>query len=421
MFFEKIRPRAGAVPVVPEPPLESSRSLVPKRVVVISAVLVWAVYYVLITLRSLLIDQTPFIDMLLPRLVVGIVGISVTLLAWVILRRFDRGALWKRVSVAVVIMLPGAFALALVNQRAFASMDAKATASENNLRSLKVRPDAAGNILVDIPDLPILSPAQMKEVRRRMDEARYWQEITDVTIGRYFLLLAWAALYLALVNGQELQAAERREGEFRRAAKAAELRSLRYQINPHFLFNTLNSLSALVMTGKSEPAERMIQTLSNFYRRTLVGDPTHDLALADEIALQKLYLEIEAVRFPERLRIAIDVPQALADVKVPGMLLQPLVENSVKYAVAGSRAAVTISISAAEEYGRLVLIVADDGPGLGGPGLGSLGQVTGCGIGLANVRDRLAARFGSQATLDTGPIEHGYRTVLRLPLERGCA
>ena len=130
--------------------------------------------------------------------------------------------------------------------------------------------------------------------------------------GRYFLLLAWAALYLALVNAEQALAAERRERRVPAAAKAAELRSLRYQINPHFLFNTLNSLSALVMTGQARPAERMIQTLSTFYRRSLAEDPTGDIPLAEEIGCRQLYLEIEAVRFPERLRTRIDVPAELA-------------------------------------------------------------------------------------------------------------
>ena len=198
-----------------------------------------------------------------------------------------------------------------------------------------------------------------------------------------------------------------------RACSAAELRSLRYQVNPHFLFNTLNSLSAMVMTGKAEAAETMIQTLSNFYRRSLTGDPTGDLSLEEEIGLQKLYLDIEAVRFPERLRSTWDIPAELAEAQLPGMILQPLIENSVKYAVAASRKAVTITIAAREEFGRLVLSVTDDGPGQ--PARSEQGH----GIGLANVRDRLAARFGDAASLASGPGEaRGWRTVVRLPLVR---
>ncbi|MBS1240072.1 MAG: yehU, partial [Proteobacteria bacterium] len=174
-------------------------------------------------------------------------------------------------------------------------------------------------------------------------------------------MLAWCALYLALVAGEQARTAERREGAFRRAAKAAELRSLRYQVNPHFLFNTLNSLSALVLTNRAQQAETMIQQISTFYRRSLADDPTSDVPLGEEFALQRLYLDIEAVRFPKRLVAVYELPEELESAKVPGMILQPLVENSVKHAVAPSSGKITITLSAREEYGRLVITVSDDG------------------------------------------------------------
>ena len=394
---------------------DSSRSLVPLRMVAGSAGLLWAGYFVLVTLRSLVVEDGDFVAMLPPRLVVTVAGTVITLLAWLVLRRFDRRPLWERVSVALVIMVPGAIALAFANQRAFATIDARLEARYEHQGALKIRHDAAGNLLIDVPDPAFLKPAQLQAVRREMHEKHFWQEMTDIGIGRYFLLLAWAALYLALVNGEQARNAARREGDFRRAAKAAELRSLRYQVNPHFLFNTLNSLSALVLTGRVDAAERMIQTLSTFYRRTLVGDPTGDIALADEIALQRLYLEIEAVRFPDRLRTRIEVPDALARMQVPGMMLQPLIENSVKYAVAQSQQPVTISIVARDDRGQLELTVTDDGPGV----VAGSGRTVGCGIGIANVRDRLAARFGGAATIETGRQPQGYRSVIRMPLVQG--
>ena len=164
------------------------------------------------------------------------------------------------------------------------------------------------------------------------------------------------------------------------------------------------------MTGKGDRAEEMIQGLSSFYRHSLAEDPTGDVELGDEIALQSDSLAIESVRFPERLKVAIDVPPALEQVHGPGMILQPLVENSVKYAVAAVTRPVTISISAREEFGRLVLTVADDGPGVPG------NAEHGFGIGLANVRDRIEARFGPDATIVSGPVEGGYRSELRLPI-----
>ncbi|HBK14279.1 MAG TPA: sensor histidine kinase, partial [Erythrobacter sp.] len=111
----------------------------------------------------------------------------------------------------------------------------------------------------------------------------------------------------------------------------------------------------LVMTGKTDRAEQMIQTISRFYRHSLADDSTGDVSLEDEIDLQEHYLEIETVRFPERLKVKVDLPADLARFKVPGMILQPLVENSVKYGVSASSRPVTITIAAREEYGRLVL------------------------------------------------------------------
>ncbi|AXU20505.1 sensor histidine kinase [Novosphingobium sp. THN1] len=256
-------------------------------------------------------------------------------------------------------------------------------------------------------------PDHVTIIRQTVENEGLWRQLTDVALGRYFLLIAWAALYLALGNGEQLRAAEYREGQYARAAKAAELRSLRYQVNPHFLFNTLNSLSALVMVGRTEQAERMIQSISRFYRHSLAGDPTADMPLEDEIALQRHYLDIEAVRFPERLRCEFDIPDDLMTACVPGMILQPLVENSIKYAVSTTIRPVTIRITAREAGGFLILTVADDGPGEGFANGGT-------GIGIANVRSRLAARFGEDgAGVESGPLPAGgYATVLTMPVVR---
>ncbi|WP_370516096.1 sensor histidine kinase [Novosphingobium sp. Gsoil 351] len=187
------------------------------------------------------------------------------------------------------------------------------------------------------------------------------------------------------------------------------------------MFNTLNSLSALVLTGKVDAAEKMIHTISTFYRRSLAGDPTIDVPLEEEMRSQRLYLEIEGVRFPDRLRIAYDIPEALEQACVPGMILQPIVENSVKYGVAPVARPVTITMAAREEHGRLVLTVADDGPGAPSTELPGDTGGAGCGIGLQNVRDRLAARFGSDASVVSGSTGNGYATIIRIPMvANGC-
>lgn len=385
---------------------------VPTRIVLASIAGIWLCYLALITLRSLLIDRTYFSEMLGLRSVVTLAGIAMTVMVWSILRLFDRRRVGVRMGIAAVLMVPAALALALINTQVFSGIDQRNFKQERNPSEVQVRHDTAGNVLVDIPDPPQLSRLQLAQLQQKFAEQGLWRQLTDIAIGRYFLLLAWAALYFAMVNAEQARAAERREGEYRRAAKASELRSLRYQVNPHFLFNTLNSLSALVMTGKDAAAEKMIQTLSAFYRRSLAEDPTGDIALEAEVALQRSYLEIEAVRFPERLRTRFDLPQALEQACVPGLILQPLVENSVRYAVAATARPVTVAVTAREDVGQLVLEVSDDGPAIPDDG------EHGFGIGLANVRDRLAVRYGDAASLVSGPGDGGgWRSVIRLPLE----
>ncbi len=387
-------------------------SRVPARTVLASIAGLWLCYLALITLRSVLIDRSYFAEMFALRLVVTAAGMAVTVMVWAILRLFDDRRVGVRMGIAAVVIVPAALALALVNTQVFSGIDQRNFKQERNPSEVQIRHDTAGNVLVDLPDPPQLTRQQLAALQQKFAEQGLWRQLTDIAIGRYFLLLAWAALYFAMVNAEQARAAERREGEYRRAAKASELRSLRYQVNPHFLFNTLNSLSALVMTGKDAAAEKMIQTLSAFYRRSLAEDPTGDIALEAEVGLQRAYLEIEAVRFPERLRTRFDLPAALEHACVPGLILQPLVENSVRYAVAVTARPVTVTIAAAEESGQLVLEVSNDGPARPDDG------DHGFGIGLANVRDRLAARYGDAASLSSGPVEAGgWRSVIRLPYE----
>ena len=387
-------------------------SRVPTRAVLASIAGLWLCYLALITLRSLLIDRTYFGEMLALRSVVTLAGMAVTVMVWSILRLFDHRRVGVRMGIAAVVIVPAALALALINTQVFSGIDQRNFKQERNPSQVQIRHDTAGNVLVDLPDPPQLTRAQLAQLQQKFAEQGLWRQLTDIAIGRYFLLLAWAALYFAMVNAEQARAAERREGEYRRAAKASELLSLRYQVNPHFLFNTLNSLSALVMTGKDVAAEKMIQTLSAFYRRSLAEDPTGDIALEAEVALQRAYLEIETVRFPERLRTKFDLPPALEQACVPGLILQPLVENSVRYAVARTARPVTVTITARTEAAQLVLEVSDDGPASPDDG------EHGFGIGLANVRDRLAARYGAGASLTSGPADHGgWRSIIRLPLD----
>jgi signal transduction histidine kinase len=400
--------------------LESTSDLparVSVRVVIASMAGLWLCYFLITTLRGVVIGLEFQDELLWRRGLVTVSGVAVTLVVWLVVRVFDRWALWLQAAVGLLIAIPCSLLVAQVNQMAFADIQGRAVAKMGEAQGVRIKQDEAGNLLLELP--------QVEQAVDQAEEAGEGGTITlvpaPVGIDRflqlaglaltpYFLLLAWVAIYFALLAGARTRAAERREARFRNAARAAELRSLRYQVNPHFLFNALNSLSSLVMTGKVERAEDMIQGLSSFYRHSLAEDPTGDVDLIDEVELQRHYLSVEALRFPDRLKIRIDVPDDLNDARIPGMILQPLVENSVKYAVAPVSRPVTIEINARAEYGRLVIVVSDDGPGVPG------GARKGFGIGLANVGDRLAARFGGDAMIVSGPIEGGYRSELRLPL-----
>ncbi|WP_239805337.1 sensor histidine kinase [Croceicoccus hydrothermalis] len=423
-------------------------SRVPLSTVLLSMAGLWACYFALVTARGWLLELEYQGELLALRGAVSLASIAVTMLLWLVLRGFDDRRIGLRVFIALFAALPAALLLAVINQRVFADVEMRVNARMAEKQGLRMHRDEAGNLLVDLPGLrapPGIAPPEAPPppdgdtsvppespppppavpvpdgansgtitIDSLSREEMMWRQLTDIALGRYFLLIAWAALYIALTQAQNARTAERREGEYRRAAKAAELRSLRYQVNPHFLFNTLNSLSALVMTGRAQQAETMIQSISTFYRRSLSGDPSGDVPLAEEIELQRAYLRIESVRFPERLHTAFDVPDALGDARVPGMILQPLIENSVKYAVAPLTRPVTIRVSAEEEYGRLVLTIADDGPGDALTGA----KAEGCGIGVSNVRNRLRIRYGENATVVSGSTGAGWRTVIRMPLER---
>ncbi|MDP4604833.1 MAG: histidine kinase [Erythrobacter sp.] len=393
---------------------DAPAATVPFRTVLFAMVVLWATYFALATVRSLVMDIGLEFELAWRRLLVTAAGIALTTVLWLLLRLFDARPLWIKISAAIVLAFPVALAIGQVNYVVFKEVEFAQRQAYAEKYNLNLRRDESGNLLIDVPARRGGAPTDSQSVLIEQAETYtdFWRKLLDVALGRYFLLLAWASTYFALLAGVQARSAERREQQFRSAAKAAELRSLRYQVNPHFLFNTLNSLSALVMTGKAERAEKMIQTISRFYRHSLANEPTADVALRDEFDLQKLYLDIEAVRFPTRLVCVFDLPADLEEARVPGMILQPLVENSVKYAISPVSRRVTITLAAREELDRLVITVSDDGPGV------PQGASHGFGIGLANVRDRLEARFGPDVGFSSGPVSGGYRSEIRIPLTR---
>jgi two-component system, LytTR family, sensor kinase len=363
------------------------------RLALLSILGVWLFYSFIVTIRAVLLDFPAQGEMAWRRMVVSIIGIGITWLFYLALRAFDWRNLGLRVAMAALIALPCAVTIAAANHVMFSVYDPMSLFPEEGQSSAAQTTD----------------PAHIGKDSR----PTLFVELAESSINRYFVLIAWASLYLALSYANRLSLSERRTARLELSARQAELRSLRYQVNPHFLFNTLNSLSSLVMSNRRDEAETMIMNLAYFYRTSLAGDPLDDVQLEEEAELQRLYLGIEGVRFPDRLKSNIDIPAELRECCVPGLILQPLVENAIKYGVSPARKPVSINIGAAEQDGRLHLWVENDG----GPPFPQLaGEAHGTGIGLANVRDRLAARFGGEASLLAGPRPGGgWRAELILP------
>lgn len=211
-------------------------------------------------------------------------------------------------------------------------------------------------------------------------------------------------------NEAELQSARLTAAESQMAASAATLASLRYQLNPHFLFNTLNSISSLVVTRRNDKAEQMLGQLSEFLRITLAEDPDAPQTLERELETVASYLGIERIRFGDRLAIDVICPPKLREAQMPIFLLQPLIENSIKYGVANSEETVTIRIEAMVEGEDLVVLVEDDGRA------GDAAE-PGHGIGLRNVRKRLDAIYGNSARLEVVRRDCGFLSVVRIPFE----
>ena len=349
------------------------------NIVVFASILgFWLFYVGIVTARAAILDFPMQGELLTRRLIVSGIGVLVTILLWQLVRLLDRRPLGTRIAAAMLIAVPAAISIAAINYYFF-------------------------NVYEPIDLLDEKMPKEPSDLH-------FMKEIAELSIARYFFLVAWSSFYLALTFAKDVGASERRAAAFALAAQQAELRALRYQVNPHFLFNTLNSLSSLVINGRNKEAEAMIMNLSTFFRSSLSGDPTVDVPLEDEIALQRLYLDIEAIRFPKRLEVQINLPAALCDWPVPGLILQPIVENAIKHGVARTTDKVTVTIDAHAMGDQLVVTITNDGA------TGTTPDGNGSGIGLSNVRSRLAARFGAAATMIVDrPDDAHFRVTLTLP------
>jgi sensor histidine kinase YesM len=238
------------------------------------------------------------------------------------------------------------------------------------------------------------------------------------------LLGGWSALYYAinffLTVEQQADRLERLEAQ----ATAAQLAMLRYQLNPHFLFNTLNSISTLVLLKQTEPANAMLTRLSGFLRHTLIAEPGSQVTLAQEVETLQLYLDIERMRFEERLRTQFEIEDAALPAQLPAMLLQPLVENAIKYAVSPQEEGAQISLTARVIGDRLRLTVEDTGPGVDDSPRDPLappvpGRPVSTGVGLANIRNRLAQAYGDNHLFETrSEAGGGFTVLIEIPFTR---
>jgi len=253
---------------------------------------------------------------------------------------------------------------------------------------------------------------------RELDPMKRFRYALDASITWLFFYIGWSAFYIAMEAQSTALGAQRRLADAESAAQAAQVRALRYQVNPHFLFNTLNSLSSLVMTGRSDRAETMLLALSTFFRTSLSLDPSADVSLAEEIDLQRLYLDIEMARFPDRLTVEIDVPTELETARMPALLLQPIVENAIKYGVSKSRKAVVIRIEARHLDNHRMVVEISNRLKHGGKDELPAATHEGTGTGLVNVCQRLEARWGTHASCRFGPLSGGgFKVSLTMPVE----
>lgn len=236
----------------------------------------------------------------------------------------------------------------------------------------------------------------------------------------FFMVLVWSCLYFGINYHFRLLEEKEQHLKAVRLSHSAQIKMLRYQINPHFLFNTLNAISTLVLKGSKERANGMLTRLSTFLRFSLDNDPEKKIRLYEELKALMLYLEIEKTRFDERLEVQFHVEPETEALLVPSLLLQPLVENAIKYAIAKMARGGLIEVSAQVSMGRLQLQVADNGPFDGTLALPDINmQPERKGVGLGNIRERLRVLYPHEHQFSMEKREpHGLLVVIQIPMER---
>ncbi len=229
----------------------------------------------------------------------------------------------------------------------------------------------------------------------------------DTSVLAFFV---WTACYLTVLIYQQQLARVAETNRLSHKIQQLELQALSHQLNPHFTFNALNSVCALIETGRYDDAETMSEQLATFLRYSLSKSPDSLVQLADELSAINAYLQLQKTRFGDKLKVNWQIDESLKQQRIPALLLQPLIENAIKYAVATRKHGATITIFGQRQQNSLHLSITDDGPG-------SELQANsgGSGVGLTNIRNRLLQHFGDQARLDIGASPQGFKVDICIP------
>ncbi len=240
-----------------------------------------------------------------------------------------------------------------------------------------------------------------------------WANLRSQYIGTFHseVLTYWAAVGLthALIYYRKFREREIRASQLEAQLARAQLDALRMQLQPHFLFNTLNTISVL-MKENVELANHLLLRLSDLLRLALRNNDTHEVTLREELEFLRNYLEIEQTRFQDRLTVRYDIDEQAEDAQVPNLILQPLVENAIRHAVAPQPGKSIVEIRAVRSNGNIEIQVVDDGPGM------QPATANGKGIGLSNTRARLDKLYGSAHSFQLSPADgRGLRVTVVLP------
>lgn len=340
------------------------------RNIVILTLLIWAAHAAHVITRSVILNWTNDWGTTLARCMTWASAVVICLAVWGLVRRMPRrgGPIGYFLRVAGVALIACA-AIVLCNETYFY----------------------------------LLSPLYVIEDRYLKPS-----ELAVTYLGFLWIQITWAGLVAMLAGADDIRVRDRQVAAARALAQQAQLTALRNQLQPHFLFNALNAVSALVHDRDFERAERTLMELSGFLSRTVAMSPHETAPLREELEIERLYLGVEQVRFPDRLRVHYEIDENALDTQTPRLILQPLIENAIKHGLSRSVDPVVLTIGARHESDGLHIWVEDDAAPV-------RRTTPGLRVGLANTRERLAILYGETARLVAAPLEPGWRSEIILP------